>query len=555
MLNINSLKSLNCSNPLESHEDIIRGLANRHQQPRFLRADGRRIHPYNEHTMSDAAILAVNSFSDRSKWTTEQRQAGNRLAAAGNTTTWDGLIIFTLFPDIDTLFFRGMLAGNVYMMWGDHQEICNPIKMPGRVGTTFAARGGARGYPTRKVTILLDNVVLCMKTSEIGDVLQFLVHEMVHAYFRVLCNDAIDDVDIPEEGAALEYLPKDAQKENSGKERHGVWFGYVYWSISQILGPGKLGEGLVHDMTWRGPCYEGLGGGFRHHSEEAEKVHAGKLDKLRATCREYWELQRAKKAKEAKELSESFAAANVDPLEPGLSEPISWENIDIEPISSGSTTSKTTSPESVLSESIISDTISSANTPIETEQYEYNCAPCLKKKEAEDFAHAYFAKKQWAQIRRLDIANLRSSDSDCYYPFTMTHKEAAKAAVESFDDEWSQEQRDAAQRLKTAGIGRSVFDRNIVFDLFHDIDIIFFRGQLKGLVYMTWKDINEESSNVPLRSRTLSNEATFEGQWTAKVSIILSPTQLEQPGMLISDVVETLLQEVSELEISLKNSK
>ena len=129
-------------------------------------------------TLEEALARFVH-FSFAPLHTKEQLDALQRLQDLKHLTC-EPDVIFKIFDDFDTVFFDGQLHGNVCLEYFE----------------TFlggeACTNGADEWSNR-VSILLNVLSFTLGDATLHDVITNLMHEMVHAYLRVLCEPHADD--------------------------------------------------------------------------------------------------------------------------------------------------------------------------------------------------------------------------------------------------------------------------------------------------------------------------------------------------------------------------
>jgi len=120
-------------------------------------------------------------------------------------------VVFKVFDDIDTVFFAGKLSQNVHLSWADCP---GGRRAPHAAGVTCAT-----GLEARRVAIQLDNKILQLPTTRLRDVWAVLIHEMVHAFLRVVAIDPSDwDDPDPGHGRHFRRCMAAVQKGLGGKE-------------------------------------------------------------------------------------------------------------------------------------------------------------------------------------------------------------------------------------------------------------------------------------------------------------------------------------------------
>lgn len=139
------------------------------------------------HLTIGSATRKLERFHAQPRGATEEA-AMQRLAGLRHAHRFGKDVVFKVFNDIDAVFFAGRLYRNVYLCWGDCAE--------GVAGATAPPRPWP-GCP--RVRIRLDRTHMELPTTRLRDVWSVLMHEMVHAYLVVLCEE-YHDVDEPDPG-------------------------------------------------------------------------------------------------------------------------------------------------------------------------------------------------------------------------------------------------------------------------------------------------------------------------------------------------------------------
>ncbi|KAI9703855.1 MAG: hypothetical protein M1836_007627 [Candelina mexicana] len=107
----------------------------------------------------------------------DQLAAMDRLQGLGNLNRWGSDIAIKAFNDLDKIFFMGTLRGNVYLRWSD------------KFDTTAAAWLGVTQPPSDaspRIMIQLSTTTLKSRLCSLRDVWATLLHEMIHAYLRLM---------------------------------------------------------------------------------------------------------------------------------------------------------------------------------------------------------------------------------------------------------------------------------------------------------------------------------------------------------------------------------
>ncbi|KAI9679229.1 MAG: hypothetical protein M1817_005248 [Caeruleum heppii] len=155
--------------------------------------------------------------------TPAQHAAVDRLQALEQVGSYGGDIIFKTFNDLDLVFFRGSLRGNVNLAWTD----IGPHDRDRSAGVTRDSR------PPQRVRIELNEFVLKIPRAGLRDVWATLLHEMVHAYLMVVCGPRMESDDAPRPGQRP--VP-----------RHGQYFSRSLKAVRHRLGSkdGAAGEAM-----------------------------------------------------------------------------------------------------------------------------------------------------------------------------------------------------------------------------------------------------------------------------------------------------------------------
>ncbi|KAI9795414.1 MAG: hypothetical protein M1835_005835 [Candelina submexicana] len=107
----------------------------------------------------------------------DQLAAMDRLQGLGNLNRWGSDIAIKAFNDLDKIFFMGTLRGNVYLRWSD------------KFNTTAGRWLGVTHPPSDelpRIMIQLSTTTLKSRVCSLRDVWATLIHEMIHAYFRLM---------------------------------------------------------------------------------------------------------------------------------------------------------------------------------------------------------------------------------------------------------------------------------------------------------------------------------------------------------------------------------
>lgn len=140
-----------------------------------------------------------------------------------------------------------------------------------------------------------------------------------------------------------------------------------------------------------------------------------------------------------------------------------------------------------------------------------------------------------------DIQPLKDRHERPRFSNYITLPEAVRAAVQSFENEHlrSDAQRKAIWHLQRAATSK-VWNSGIIFEIFHDIDTLFFQGKLKGNVYLFWFEIQVRHNSAGI---TIPSPG-FKRHRTSKVTIALSSSVLSLPRTTARDVIYALTHEM-----------
>ncbi|KAI9816596.1 MAG: hypothetical protein M1827_001728 [Pycnora praestabilis] len=154
----------------------------------------RRRHHLPRQSMRSAAYKLEDAHARGVHLTPEQVAALDRLTALSQVGRWGPDVVIKTFDDLDLVFFRGKLRGNIYLRWTSPQPTSSERRdQRHSLGTTWSYRSLA-GCP--RIAIELSSEILTRQEMSLRDVWSTLLHEMCHAYLGHLndyCEDDKDD--------------------------------------------------------------------------------------------------------------------------------------------------------------------------------------------------------------------------------------------------------------------------------------------------------------------------------------------------------------------------